>query len=81
MIEAMGRAALLAVAFLLAGCEPAYTRISTGKFVLPRELSDCQFFDMYDGNRNVLVVRCPHSDASASHLSGKINHRTVTVEE
>ncbi|WP_270663279.1 MULTISPECIES: hypothetical protein [unclassified Aeromonas] len=80
MREAMGRAALLAVAFLLAGCEPA-TRISTGKFVLPRELSDCQFFDMYDGNRNVLVVRCPHSDASASHLSGKINHRTVTVEE
>lgn len=86
MSNRMNRVALLAVAFMLAGCEPE-TEISTGKFIVPPELSDCQFYDMKDtGGRRVLVVRCPHSETSARYTtssgkSGQAEHRAVTVEE
>lgn len=64
----MDKLTMVIVALLLAACQPQTTKIDKD-FIIPIELSDCKFFNMYDGTRNIVVVRCPKSDTSASHRS------------
>lgn len=78
------KTATLLLAVLLTGCQPK-TSIKTD-IVIPPELKDCMFFDMYDGNQNNVVVRCPKSDTSTSrrYSCGKNCWRdtsTIVTEE
>ena len=48
----------------LTGCNPSTTEVSKD-FVIPPGLHDCMFFDMTRaGGKEVIVVRCPHSDVA-----------------
>lgn len=55
---------IIAVAILLTGCQPS-TEVKTD-YKVPPELNDCKFFEMYDGTRTAIVVRCPNSSTSLS---------------
>lgn len=54
----------IVVTILLTGCQPS-TEVKTN-YKVPPELSDCKFFEMYDGSRTAIVVRCPNSSTSVS---------------
>lgn len=77
------RTIVVVIAILLTGCQPT-TEVKTD-YKVPPELSDCKFFEMYDGNRTAIVVRCPNSSTSVSRRvsCGKSCFRdeyTMTVE-
>lgn len=55
---------VITIAILLMGCQPS-TEVKTD-YNVPPELDDCKFFEMYDGHRTAIVVRCPNSSASVS---------------
>lgn len=69
-------AALLAVG--IAACGDAGYKPLNG-FVLPQELSDCKIFLISDGNREINVVRCPHSDTALAYKQGKQTRYATTL--
>ena len=70
---------ILLLSIVLLGCTPS-TNQSYG-FVLPDDLKDCKVYEMYDGYKNVVVVRCPRSDVSTSHAEGKTRRYTSYTEQ
>lgn len=75
--------ALLTVATMiaLAGCNKN-TYESSGKYLLPDELSDCKIYVLQaDGIGETLnVVRCPNSQTAVNYQSGKITTNTVVID-
>lgn len=55
---------IMVCAALLTACQPS-TEVKTN-FKVPPELADCKFYEMYDGNRTAIVVRCPNSSTSVN---------------
>jgi len=66
-------------ALMLIGCSDSAKTVSYP--AAPPELADCKFFFLTnkDGH-SINVVRCPHSDTTATYRSGKSTVSTVTID-
>jgi hypothetical protein len=76
---------IVLLALVLSGCGPSAEEVTYP--VLPKELEDCKFYILQQGGLGgyTSIVRCPHSDTSASYLvksgrSSRMAH-TAVVEE
>ncbi len=69
---------ILLTIFTLAGCESRTTEVHS--FILPEGLKDCKIYDMNNGLRRIIVVRCPNSSTSTQYHSGKTSVNTTVVE-
>ena len=69
--------------FFLAGCEDS-AKIMYPK-VIPAELKDCTFHNIYTSGKEIFVVRCPLSATPVmwNRVSGKaiVSKYSVTVSE
>lgn len=67
---------------LLAGCDKPPEQWQSEK-VSPLAnvdgLRDCTYVEIWTGGRRINVVRCPHSDTSATYKQGKTTVETQTV--
>jgi hypothetical protein len=69
----------LAAVIGLVGCgDPSAAKISYP--VWPKELSDCEVFNVSDGISNIKVVRCPMSSTTATYKQGKTTAVTVVID-
>lgn len=74
----MKKLIVAALAVGMAGCFNPSTSPNSS-FKIPPELSDCVFYDMYDGARNMTVVRCPRADVSVNQQVQTGQHRKYTT--
>lgn len=65
----------------LASCGDPYTSETTGRYVLPEGLKDCNVYLMAANSfSNVTVVRCPQSETTAyTHAKG--GPTAITIED
>jgi len=78
----MKKIMMMLVVVLMSGCTPQTTQ--NNSFILPQELSDCKVYDLYNGYRNLTVIRCPKSEESevcTTVKSGKATHYSCTLSE
>ena len=65
----------------LAGCAPKVEEKKSYPF--PDEMKGCKVFELYDGNRALHTVWCPHADTSTTTSCGKscTTHTSVITGE
>lgn len=64
----------------LSACSPS-TNEASGKYLIPQELADCLFLEMYarDMGGKISVVRCPNSNTST--IAGdKAKTTTIVID-
>lgn len=61
----------------LAGCTPKAEEKKSYPF--PDEMKGCKVFELYDGNRTLHTVWCPHADTSTTTSCGKSCTSTASV--
>lgn len=65
---------------LLAGCSPRANSVNFP--LLPPELSDCKFFNIYAGElgTNLTVARCHNSTTTTVQNNGKTRKTTIVID-